>query len=137
LSFELWLQENEMPPAHDGRSFLNDPKYQKYLTESQQANKLTEDQETDLENKLNAAKEKTESSPLVFFVEMVPENVLFSISNNRLMLQVIFFAIFFGITIVLIPKEKADPVIKLITGLNVIFVKMVELVMKVAPFFFC
>jgi len=138
LSFELWLQENEMPPAQDGRSFLNDPQYQGYLTESQQANKLTEDQEADLENKLNAAKEKTESSPLVFFVEMVPENVLFSISNNRLMLQVIFFAIFFGITIVLIPKEKSEPVIKLISGLNAIFVKMVELVMKVAPFFvFC
>jgi Na+/H+-dicarboxylate symporter len=138
LSFELWLQDNEMPPAQDGRSFLKDPQYQKYLTESQQANKLTSEQEQDLANKLNAAKEKTESSPLVFFVEMVPENVLFSISNNRLMLQVIFFAIFFGVTIVLIPKEKGDPVIKLVAGLNAIFVKMVELVMKVAPFFvFC
>jgi len=135
LSFELWLQDNEMPPAQDGRSFLKDPQYQQYLTESQQANKLTEEQEQDLQDKLNTAKEKTESSPLVFFVEMVPENILFSISNNRLMLQVIFFAIFFGITLVLIPKETAAPVISFVSGINAVFVKMVELVMQVAPFF--
>lgn len=135
LSFEIWLQENEMGTAHDGRSFLNDPKYQKYLTESQQAIKLTEQQENDLQDKLNAAQEKTESSPLIFFVEMVPENVLFSISNNQLMLQVIFFAIFFGVTLIMIPKDTAAPVISFIAGLNAIFVKMVDLVMKVAPFF--
>ena len=135
LSFEIWLQENEMGTAHDGRSFLNDPKYQKYLTESQQATKLTEQQEIDLQEKLSTAREKTESSPLVFFVEMVPENVLFSISNNQLMLQVIFFAIFFGVTLILIPKDTAAPVISFISGMNAIFVKMVDLVMKVAPFF--
>ena len=51
------------------------------------------------------------------------------------MLQVIFFAIFFGITIILIPKDKAAPVIAFVEGINSIFLKMVELVMKVAPFF--
>ncbi len=135
LSFEMWLQENEMPPPLDGKSFLDDPTYAKYLTAAQQANKLTEEQKKDLQEKMGAAQQQKESSPLQFFVNMVPENILFSISNNRLMLQVIFFAIFFGITIVLIPKNKAAPVIAFINGVNAIFVKMVDLVMKAAPFF--
>ena len=51
------------------------------------------------------------------------------------MLQVIFFAIFFGITIILIPKDVAAPVIAFVNGTNAIFLKMVDLVMKAAPFF--
>ncbi len=134
LSFELWLQDNQMT-APDGKSFLNDPAYQDYLSESQKANKLTLEQEADLAEKMGAAAEQTESSPLKFFVEMVPENIVLSISNNQLMLQVIFFAIFFGITLVLLPNKTAAPVIGFINGMNAAFVKMVELVMKVAPFF--
>lgn len=135
LSYEIWLQENNMGPSQDGQVFLDNPKYADYLTDSQKEQKLTEDQKLDLEEKMAAAKAQKESSPLLFLVNMVPENVLFSISNNRLMLQVIFFAIFFGITIVLIPKEKAKPVIDFINGVNAIFVKMVDVVMKAAPFF--
>jgi Na+/H+-dicarboxylate symporter len=135
LSYEIWLQENNMGPSQDGQVFLDNPKYADYLTDSQKEQKLTEAQKLDLEEKMAAAKAQKESSPLVFLVNMVPENVLFSISNNRLMLQVIFFAIFFGITIVLIPKDKAKPVIDFINGVNAIFVKMVDVVMKAAPFF--
>ena len=135
LSYELWLQEENMGLSQDGQVFLDDPKYAKYLTASQQEQKLTEAQKKDLEEKMGAAKAQKEGSPLLFIVNMVPENVLFSISNNQLMLQVIFFAIFFGLTIVLIPKETAKPVIGFVNGVNAIFVKMVDLVMKAAPFF--
>ena len=136
LSYELWLQEEKnMGLSQDGQVFLDDPKYAKYLTASQQEQKLTEAQKKDLEEKMGAAKAQKEGSPLLFIVNMVPENVLFSISNNQLMLQVIFFAIFFGLTIVLIPKETAKPVIGFVNGVNAIFVKMVDLVMKAAPFF--
>ena len=51
------------------------------------------------------------------------------------MLQVIFFAIFFGITIVLIPSEQSAPVVAFIHSMNNIFLKMVNLVMEAAPFF--
>jgi Na+/H+-dicarboxylate symporter len=135
LSYEIWLQDNNMGPSQDGQAFLDDPKYADYLTDAQLEQKLTEEQKKDLEEKMSAAKAQKESSPLIFFVNMVPENVLFSISNNRLMLQVIFFAIFFGITIVLIPKDITKPVVDFINGMNALFVKMVELVMKAAPFF--
>jgi len=135
LSYELWLQQEQIGAPHDNINYLDDPKYSKYLTESQEAQKLTEDQKKDLEEKMSAAEAQKEGSPLTFIVNMVPENVLFSISNNQLMLQVIFFAIFFGITIVLIPKDKSEPVIAFINGVNAIFVKMVDLVMRAAPFF--
>jgi Na+/H+-dicarboxylate symporter len=51
------------------------------------------------------------------------------------MLQVIFFAIFFGITLVMIPEDKSKPVIDFVNGANEVFLKMVDVVMKVAPFF--
>jgi len=135
LSFEIWLQENEMPSPPDGKSFLDDPKYADYLTASQHANKLSEEQKEDLSEKMEAAQQQKENSPLQFFVNMVPENIFSSLSSNGLMLQVIFFAVFFGFTLVLIPNQKAAPIIAFVDGVNAVFIKMVELVMKVAPFF--
>lgn len=138
ISYELWLQKNNMPPSQDGQSFLTNPKYANFVEEAGGEVELTEAQKADLEEKMGAAQEQKESNPLKFVVDMVPENILFSISNNQLMLQVIFFAIFFGITIVMIPKEQAAPVIAFVNGINAIFLKMVDLVMKAAPFFvFC
>lgn len=138
LSYELWLQDNEMGASQDGQSFLTDPAYQKYLTEAQAAQQLTDEERADLDEKLETAQAKKDESPLQFFVDMVPENVIFSISNNGLMLQVIFFSIFFGISLVFVPKEIGEPLINMIAGLNAVFLKMVEFVMRVAPFFvFC
>ncbi|MEM8566521.1 MAG: cation:dicarboxylase symporter family transporter, partial [Bacteroidota bacterium] len=134
LSYEVWLQDNQMV-SRDGKSYLNDPEYAEYLTKEQESQQLTEEQKADLQKKVMAAKEKKEGRPLQFLIDVVPENIVFSISNNQLMLQVIFFAIFFGITIILIPKEKGAPVIAFIEGINAVFLKMVDLVMKVAPFF--
>jgi len=68
-------------------------------------------------------------------VAMVPENVIFSISNNGLMLQVIFFSIFFGITLVMVPEDKKKPVVDFIQSMNEVFLKMVNMVMGAAPFF--
>ena len=135
LSYEIWLQDNDMGISQDGKSYLTDPQYAEYLTDAQRTQQLSESQQKDLENKMLVAAEKKEGNPLQFLVDMVPENILFSISNNQLMLQVIFFAIFFGITIIMIPKDVAAPVIAFVDGTNAVFLKMVEIVMKAAPFF--
>jgi Na+/H+-dicarboxylate symporter len=135
LSYEIRLQENDLWPSQDGQSFIDDPQYESYLTDTQKDKKLTDEQKADIESKMEMARERKESSPLIFLVDMVPENVLQSISNNQLMLQVIFFAIFFGITLIMIPNDKSEPVIKFIQGVNAVFIKMVDLVMKAAPFF--
>ena len=51
------------------------------------------------------------------------------------MLQIIFFAAFFGAMLLIIPADKAKPVNALVDGLNEVFLKMVDLIMKAAPFF--
>ena len=138
LSYEVWLQENDIGATQDGLNFLSDPKYVAYLSEAQAADQVITSPKLDLEKKMKTVAVQKESSPLKFIVEMVPDNIFASLSGNGLMLQVIFFAIFFGITLVLIPEEASAPIINLINGMNSIFLKMVDLVMKAAPFFvFC
>ena len=75
-----------------------------------------------------------EKGPLSFLVEMVPDNIFAAFGNNSLMLQVIFFAIAFGISMLLIDPKKMKPLNKLIDGLNEVILKMVDLIMLMAPF---
>lgn len=82
----------------------------------------------------NAGSKKKES-PLKFIVDIVPSNFFLSLSNNGLMLQIIFFAIFFGVALLMIPMNHREPVMKLVGGLNEVFLTMVNIVMKGAPFF--
>ncbi|WP_462254377.1 dicarboxylate/amino acid:cation symporter [Ekhidna sp.] len=135
LSYEIWLQDNDMGLSQDGKSFLSDPQYSKYLTDAQAEREMSEQERNDLEDKMDRAKATKESSPLKFVVDMVPENIILSISNNQLMLQVIFFAIFFGVTTVLLPKETVAPAVAFVEAINAVFLKMVDIVMKAAPFF--
>ncbi|PCH94946.1 MAG: dicarboxylate/amino acid:cation symporter [Bacteroidetes bacterium] len=85
-------------------------------------------------DKLNKAENQKKTGPLQPLVDVVPSNI-FKALVNMSMLQIIFFAIFFGIVLVLIPKEKAHPVSGLIEGLNEVFVKMVWIIMKAMPVF--
>ncbi len=50
------------------------------------------------------------------------------------MLQVIFFSILFGICMLLIDPAKARPIAAIIDGLNAVVLKMVDLIMWMAPF---
>ena len=54
-------------------------------------------------------------------------------SNNGKMLQVIFFAIFFGIGLILVPEEKSAPVKAFFDGVNEVILKMIDLIMLMAP----
>jgi Na+/H+-dicarboxylate symporter len=84
-----------------------------------------------------AAQSKAQS-PLQPIVDMVPDNIVISLGDGRLMLQVIFFALFFGVTMLYLPRARTQPVIDLVGGINDVFIRMVELVMRAAPFFvFC
>ncbi len=74
------------------------------------------------------------SSPLNFLVDIVPDNIFAALGNNSLMLQVIFFSILFGICMLLIDPAKARPIAAIIDGLNAVVLKMVDLIMWMAPF---
>ncbi|RMG22439.1 MAG: dicarboxylate/amino acid:cation symporter [Bacteroidetes bacterium] len=66
-------------------------------------------------------------------VRIVPTNPFQSLAEGD-MLGVIFFALFLGICITLIPPEKAAPLIKAFDGLNDAVIKMVTLAMETAPY---
>lgn len=132
ISYELWAQDAGVE-VKDGKAFLNDPKY-KSITDELIASGALEEQRG-VEDKVAVAQKQKEEPPLQFVVDMVPENIILSISNNKLMLQVIFFAIFFGITLAVVPDEKGAPVKKFISSINEVFLRMVDTIMNAAPFF--
>ena len=83
--------------------------------------------------KINNAEKVENSSPLQMMVDVVPDNFFFAASNNKNMLQIIFFAILFGIALIMIPENKGDPVKKIFDGINEIIIKIVEIIMEYAP----
>ena len=68
-------------------------------------------------------------------VEWVPDNVFAALSNGTLV-QIIVFAIFFGIMITQMRKNSnaVDLVAMVVEGCNIIMQRMVEVIMTVAPY---
>jgi proton glutamate symport protein len=85
-------------------------------------------------DRITAAGKQQQSGPLKALEDLVPENFVAAASSNGNMLQVIVFAIFFGIGLILIPADRAAPVKSFFTGLNDVVLKMIDLIMLAAPF---
>jgi len=83
--------------------------------------------------KINNAEKVENSGPLQMMVDVVPDNFFFAASNNKNMLQIIFFAILFGVALIMIPENKGAPVKKIFDGINEIIIKIVEIIMEYAP----
>ncbi|XOV92824.1 MAG: dicarboxylate/amino acid:cation symporter [Bacteroidota bacterium] len=132
ISYELWVQSTPGVEVKDGKNLMDDPQYQQMAKEMADANAMTS---SSVNEKLALAEQQKEEPPLQFIVDMVPENIILSIANNALMLQVIFFAIFFGITLAVVPKDKGAPVKNFISSINEVFLRMVDTIMMAAPFF--
>lgn len=80
------------------------------------------------------AKSQKEAGPLKALEDMVPENIFSAATSNRNMLQIIFFSVFFGIGLILIPQEKGRTVKHFFDGFNEVILKMVDLIMLAAPY---
>ena len=108
----------------------------------QPGNTITEETRTDLVQeyeqgvleKQQQAQQQSESGPLQPLVDIVPSNIFDAATNNRNMLQVIFFAIFFGIGLILIDPKMARPVKEFFDGLNAVILKLIDLIMEFAPY---
>ena len=87
-----------------------------------------------VQGKIAEAGRQQDSGPLDFVVDMVPENVFSALSNNKLMLQVIFLSIFLGISLLLIGEKSAKPLKDVFDSLNDVVLKMVDLIMLIAPY---
>ena len=84
--------------------------------------------------KINDANNLKNNGPLQFIVDVVPVNIISSASENKNMLQIIFFAILFGIAIIVIPDGKTEYVRGFFDGVNEIILYMVDLIMRFAPY---
>ncbi len=89
---------------------------------------------TNANQKIEAANNQKSLGPLQPLVDIVPSNFLSAASNNRNMLQVIFFAILFGISMILIPEKKSKPIKKFFDSLNDVILKIIDLIMLSAPY---
>ena len=119
--FEAWLKATGKP-SPDGQ----------WLTEATAADNV-EAMDASLAAKIETV-QSGDRGPLAFLTEMVPSNVFEALSAGS-MLQIIVFAIFFGVVLVLMPREHTDRVRPLMGQLSAVFVHMVVVIMQAAPFF--
>ena len=87
-----------------------------------------------MRTKAEAAAKQRESGPLQALVDIVPSNIFAAATNNRNMLQIIFFALFFGIGMILLPEVSAQPVKAFFDSFNAIILKLIDMIMMVAPY---
>ena len=95
---------------------------------------LVEAYATDADQKREAAAKQREAGPLQAIVDIVPSNIFAAATSNRNMLQIIFFALFFGIGMILLPEETAQPVKAFFDSFNAIILKLIDMIMMVAPY---
>ena len=86
-----------------------------------------------VETRTASAETVKERGPLQPVVDIVPQNILAAGSNNRNMLQVVFFSLLFGIGLMLVRNEQTESVLRFCRGLNDVVIKIVDLIMYVAP----
>jgi Na+/H+-dicarboxylate symporter len=88
---------------------------------------------SDVSAREDAAAAARERGPLQLLVEIVPENFFHSASDNRNMLQVVFVALIVGVGVIQIPKEKAAPLLDVVESVNMVVIRLVDLIMLAAP----
>ncbi len=134
INYELWVEETpEVQKPLDGQCLACEP------ANAALRDSIAAVRGTQLPNEWTQAAERTASKagttgPLQFLVDLVPDNIFLSLTD-MLMLQVIFFAIFFGIVLLYLPPQHAEPLKTFMGACNEAFIKMVDLIMKAAPWF--
>jgi len=65
-------------------------------------------------------------------VNIVPSNIFEALTSSR-MIQIVFFAVMVGLVLTMVNKDKATPVINFFDGLSETMIKMVDVIMYIAP----
>ena len=134
INYELWVQETaEVQVPLDGKCLACEP------ANSALRDSIAAVRGTTMPNEWTKAAGATaelrkEAGPLQFLVDIVPGNIFESLTEMR-MLQVIFFAILFGIMLLLVDPKHATPLNTFMNACNEVFIKMVDVIMLAAPWF--
>lgn len=100
---------------------------------------LSEDARTNLiqsgGEEAGAQIETTLKKPTItdILLNIIPTNPVKSFAEGK-MLQIIFLALTTGICLSLIPTKRSQPVINFFEGVNEVVIKMVHIIMKLAPY---
>ncbi|PCJ80491.1 MAG: dicarboxylate/amino acid:cation symporter [Bacteroidetes bacterium] len=130
LRYEVWRDANDIIRLDDINLSLN-PALADKVEEIRNESETTNDWVND---KLNKADKTKASGPLQPLVDVVPKNIFQSLSDMQ-MLQIIFFAIFFGVVVTGLKREQKGTVVRAVDAMNEVFVQMVWVVMKAMPVF--
>jgi Na+/H+-dicarboxylate symporter len=90
--------------------------------------------EQDATQKSGDAQRLKEEGPLKPLVDIIPDNLVDSASNNANMLQIVFFAIIFGVALLQIKSKKKEIVIHFFEGLNDVVIQIIHYIMMFAPY---
>ncbi len=92
---------------------------------------LMQNYQAEAQKNIEKALEKPSLSEVL--LDIIPTNPARSFAEGD-MLQIIFFALVFGITLTLIPNDRSTPVLNFFNGVNDAMIKLVDLIMELAPY---
>ncbi|WKZ59936.1 MAG: dicarboxylate/amino acid:cation symporter [Cyclobacteriaceae bacterium] len=115
-----------------GLLLVNVIKPGKFLT-AEKREELSNAYASDIGSRISSAQDVQDDGPLQILVDIVPENVFGAMSNNSNMLQIIFFAMLFGVAMILAKPDKIKPVKSFFDGANEVILKIVDMIMRFAP----
>jgi len=130
LRYELWRDASGVP-AVDGIRRIDDPALSERIATLRMDEGVSDPWLTD---KLEQASKTTEQAPLQPLVDLVPSNIFEALADVE-MLQIIFFAIFFGAIVTGLSESRKKVVLDTFDALNEVFIRMVHAVMKGMPVF--
>lgn len=134
IDYENWAVQSGHE-IKDGLNYRSDPSLVAIAQTDTDDMGVTTDAAQAISQRIEAAHEIKSGSPLQFLLDIVPENIVLSFSDNNLMLQVVFFGIFFGVCLLLVPEKSNETVLAMVNGVQAVFLKMIEVVMSFAPYF--
>ncbi|HIB77579.1 MAG TPA: dicarboxylate/amino acid:cation symporter, partial [Flavobacteriales bacterium] len=117
LRYEVWRDANDIIRLDDVNLSLN-PELAAQVEEIRNETAVHNDWVSD---KLTKADKTKASGPLQPLVDVVPKNIFQSLSDMQ-MLQIIFFAIFFGVVVTGLKSEQKGTVIRAVDAMNEVFV---------------
>lgn len=132
IDYELWAKAEGIP-LKDGICYSC--KEENFALVSKVKDKKSKEEVSEKVNeKLATAKQTIDSGPLQALEDAVPSNIFSALSSGA-MLPVIFFAIFFGVSVLYIPKQQSEIIIAFVNSVNEVFLKMIDFIMSASPFF--
>ncbi|MBI1222946.1 MAG: cation:dicarboxylase symporter family transporter [Bacteroidetes bacterium] len=94
---------------------------------------LMKSNQEQMQQKTEEAQKVKDRPVLQPLMDLFPENIIDASRENKNMLQIVIFAVVLGIAITLIPNEKSAPLISVFSSANEVVMKIVDLIMLMAP----